>query len=91
MQLGICLKTLPAYRVWTSDLLKLCSPVHTSWLLETQYLHQSNSHFHHFSVNKKEVQVKQLFPLSFLDSLKDLAASEKAAVLVTSMSNSQQP
>lgn len=59
MQLGTCPETLPAYRVWTSDLLKLCSPVHTSSLLETQYLHQSNSHFHHFSVNKKEVQVKQ--------------------------------
>lgn len=62
MQLGTCLETPPACRVWTSDLSELCSPVHTSWSLGTQSLHQSNSHFHHFSVvkkKKKEVQVKQ--------------------------------
>lgn len=53
MQLGTCLEILPACRVWTSDLLELCSPAHTSWWLETQCLLQSNSRFHHFSVNKK--------------------------------------
>lgn len=83
MQSGTCLETPPACRVWTSDLSKLCSPVHTSSLLETQSLHQSNSHFHHFSVGEKKKKFKWN---SFLDTLKGL---EKATVLVTSMSNSQ--